>query len=172
MTGSRNIQLKHEGQDVLDVAVLDVHPSHPHSDRAGEDREQRHEYRKHRDPRAGRDPIADHHREEDYRGDREIDQRGADRGARNRHARKIDLGYELRVADHAGAALAYRGLKELPGHQAGESKDRIGQAVGGHVGELAKQQGENHHHQQRLKHRPERAQRGRFAQLDVSQARK
>ena len=72
-------------------------------------------------------------------------------------AREIDLGDHVAAGDHRAAGNAQRSGEELPGQHGGIGEDRVRHAIGGHLGKIAKEDGENHHGHERFEDRPQDA---------------
>jgi len=99
--------------------------------------------------------VVEHHREQNRRCDQQIDQRRERGGHRDDQTRKVDLREQVSLGDHAEGRLLQRLGEEQPGQQAGVGEDRIRNPIGGDLRDLAEDDGEDHHRDQRRQQRPE-----------------
>ena len=104
---------------------------------------------------ARHEPVPDHQPHQDCETDEEIHEGDHHRRDRHDQARKIDLADEIGVADEAVRGIGQRGGKEAPGQHAGKDHQRVGRrAVRRQLGQLAEDDGEHHHRQERPDQRP------------------
>ena len=101
--------------------------------------------------------------------DGEVDERRDDRRHRNEQPREIHLRDDVLVAAERRAAAAQRRREVGPRHERRQREDRVGQAVGRHLRQLAEEDREDDHRHQRLDDRPGGAEhRLLVADLDVA----
>ena len=147
-------QLDEKWQRVANVAVLHVEARGPGADGERKDHGQPDQRHEHERGDTQTEAVPDHHDDQNRPGDRKIDQARSDRGSRNHHPRKIHLGDDGGVAQHAVAADGYGVGEERPWKQSRVRENRIRNSVRWHLGQPAEDKREHQHREQRLKNRP------------------
>ena len=148
-------ELHDERNDVAKIAILDVERRDPHADtEAGHERDGR-EHRQQQNLPARHELVPDHQRHEDREADEKIDEGDHHRRDRHDQPREIHLADQIGIADEAVRGIGQCGGKEAPGQHAGKHHQRIGRrAVRRQLGQLAENDGEHHHGQERPDERP------------------
>ena len=166
---SEHPKVDEEGNDVFDVAIKSVERGEPEADaESGKDGEGQ-QGGEPKSGKSGADAVSESEKGEDHEADGEVHEAGKRGGNGKNEAREIDFGDEaLVVNDDVGGYL--KGVGEIgPGDESGEIKDGIGEAVGGELGEAAKEQSEDEHVEDGLQDDPEDADGGLLvADFDVA----
>ena len=118
-------------------------------------------------PNTGPAAIITNHQAERHQ---EVDEPRQDRGHRDDQPGKVDLGDQPLLGHQAVARLGQGVGEQLPGKQGRQDEQGVRLAVGRQLAELAEEDGEDHHGEQRLEDRPGHPQSGLLVpQLDVAQ---
>lgn len=147
-------ELNHEVEGVLYVSVLDGQRGEPQAEAHRRGEHDEHQQRQGEDAPVRHDAIEGHHAGEHRRGDGEVDQFREDARQGEDHPRKVDLAYHLRLIHEAVAGLEQRIGEVGPGDESGEAEDAVGDAVRIDLGEVAEDDGEDDHREERLDDSP------------------
>ena len=123
-------ELDDEGNDVAEVAVLDVQRREEKTQAQRQADGKQHEQRQHQKLPAGSDPVPQHQDDEQAQGDEKVDEGRRHGSTGNDQARKIDLGDQVGVTDQAAGGFRERGGEKLPGKDGGKHEDRLRQSAG------------------------------------------
>src|SRR6266571_3737085 len=162
-------ELDEEGDDVADVAIKSVERGKPEADaKSGEEGEEQKNGQPERGKR-GENAVCETENGEDDETDGEVHEAGKSAGDGENEAREIHFGDEALVFDD-DVSGGLEGVGEVgPRDERGEVEDGVGQAVGGELGEAAKEKSEDEHVEDGLENDPEDADGGLFvADLDVA----
>ncbi len=152
-----------EGDDVAEVAVLDVERGDPQAGAEGGEEGEEDEDGQQDDLPAGHEAVPDHHADQDDEADEEIDEGDNDGSSGDDQPREVDLGDEVGVAHQAIGGIGQSGGEEGPRQHAGKDHQGVGGgALAGELGDLAEDDGENHHGQEGPDQRPGDADDGLF----------
>ena len=144
---------------MTEIAILHGQGGQERADAQGRDDEKQHNHRQQQDPPAGRPAAAaervdPHEHTQHAQADEEVEQAGAGGADGDAHAREVDLGDQVLVADHALGGRADGVGEKGPGQKAGKDKQRVGDGrirLGCHP---RQEQREHRHGRQRLQDGP------------------
>jgi len=117
----RNVQAKlhDEGNDIPEVAVLDIQRGEVESDPEGGEKREDDEQGQENDLPGRHILVKRHEHQHQSEGNGKIHKGGDDRTGRNDQAREIDFGDQVGVADQAVAGFGQGVGEELPGQHGG-----------------------------------------------------
>ena len=155
-------ELHAEGNQHAKIAVFRRSGRNDHADAQTQHRQLQQEHRGHKNKpvrvhAAVRQPEVDHKANHKRKLDREVDQLRQHSGDRHDKAREIDLAQDGAVGDESVRSRRQAGGKVRPDNVRRQVEDKGRHTVGGKSGDPAEHQGEHHGGQQRLDHRPGRA---------------
>lgn len=148
-------ELQDERNDEAEVSVLHIESSDPQrwakASKDGEDHEQRQED----DLPVRQETEPSHQQYQHHKVDDEIYEGHHSRGRGHHKARKVHLRDQVGVTGQTVGGLRKDTGEQEPRHHAGEHHDRIGRcAIGGKIRDVAEDDREHHHREERPDHRP------------------
>jgi len=153
--GNVKAELNDEGDNVTEIAVLDIQRGkpEPHAERRSEG--QHDKERKSQQMPIRQEPVKGHHQGHQDQGNGEIHETGDDRSRGHDQARKINLRNQIDVCDETIARFAERIREEIPWQHAGHDQQSIRhRGIGVELGDTAEENREDNHREQRTHDRP------------------